>query len=259
MKSFKSYLKETSDARKAKKEANNKRNLKIRLKSVQNGGYSGVKGDTEESLKRKIDLARHGVELYGGSVEEGFFKDKILPLGLAGSMALGMPGTISSNTRGNETSHDTGTHVTSPVDNPRSTTIGSGQKSISKITRRDRTSSIPGVVSSESLPPTTTVNSTNNFKISSPENNAVMQRNISIRSLKVGSHDPVVSKTRNSSYTNSDKIPNFTGPVNVDASGGRTERNSWTGKRETSVSATGKNLAAIVEPTVKLTRRRRSV
>jgi len=193
------------------------------------------------------------------SIEEGFFKDKILPLGLAGSMALGMPGTISSNTRGTETSQDTGTHVTSPVGNPRSTTIGSLQRSISKITRRDRTSSIPGVVSSESLPPTTTVNTTNNFKISSPENNAVSQRDTSIRSLKVGSHDPVVSKTRNASSTNSDKIPNFTGPVNVNMGDAKAEHNSWTGKRETSVSATGKNLAAIVEPTVKLTRRRRSV
>jgi len=72
MKSFKSYLKETSDARKAKKEANNKRNLQVRLGAVQNNGYSGIKGDTEEALKRKINLAQHGVELYGGgSVNEG--------------------------------------------------------------------------------------------------------------------------------------------------------------------------------------------
>lgn len=71
MKSFKSYLKETSDARKAKKEANNKRNLQVRLGAVQNNGYSGIKGDTEEALKRKINLAQHGVELYGGgSVNE---------------------------------------------------------------------------------------------------------------------------------------------------------------------------------------------
>jgi len=70
MKSFKSYLKETSDARKAKKEANNKRNLQVRLGAVQNNGYSGIKGDTEEALKRKINLAQHGVELYGGSAEE---------------------------------------------------------------------------------------------------------------------------------------------------------------------------------------------
>lgn len=193
------------------------------------------------------------------SIEEGFFKDKILPLGLAGSMALGMPGTISSNTGGREISRDTGTNITSPVDNPTVTTIGTGKKTASRVTRTDRTSSIPGVVGSESLPKTVTAKTTNNFKISSPENNAGMERDTSTTSVRVGNHDPVVSKTHKFSSSNSDKIPNFTGPVNVQTGDSRQEVHSWTGKPETSVSPTGKNLAAIAEPTVKLTRRRRSV
>ena len=193
------------------------------------------------------------------SIEEGFFKDKILPLGLAGSMALGMPGTISSNTGGREISRDTGTHVTSPVDNPTVTTIGTGKQTASRVTRTDRTSSIPGVVASESLPKTVTAKTTNNFKISSPENNAGMERDTSTTSVRVGNHDPVVSKTHKIYSSNSDKIPNFTGPVNIQMGDSRQEHNSWTGKPETSVSPTGKNLAAIAEPTVKLTRRRRSV
>ena len=45
---FKQFLQEATDARKARKEQNNHKNLLIRLAAVQAGGGSGIYGDTEE-------------------------------------------------------------------------------------------------------------------------------------------------------------------------------------------------------------------
>jgi len=64
---FKQFLQEATDARKATKERNNHKNLLIRLAAVQAGGGSGIYGDTEENLNNKIKLAQRGIDLYGGA------------------------------------------------------------------------------------------------------------------------------------------------------------------------------------------------
>lgn len=70
MKSFSQYITEVTQQRKRKKEENNLRNLKGRLKAVQGGGKTGISTDTEEKLKKSIAQAEHGVKLYGGNTEE---------------------------------------------------------------------------------------------------------------------------------------------------------------------------------------------
>lgn len=78
MKTFKQFLQEATDARKARKEQNNHKNLLIRLAAVQAGGGPGIYGDTEETLQNKIKLAQHGIDLYGGAnkTQAGIHQDE---------------------------------------------------------------------------------------------------------------------------------------------------------------------------------------